>query len=150
MKAVVQRVSEASVTIDGKVHSSIGRGLLVLLGVHKEDTHEDVQWMSRKIVNMRVFEDEEGQMNTNLSQIVGEILVVSQFTLIASTRKGNRPSFNDAAPPELGNALYKELVEELKRQTGKLPKTGVFAANMKVALINDGPVTINLDTKNRE
>ena len=150
MKAVVQRVSEASVTIDGKVYSSIGKGLLILLGVHKEDTQSEVEWIARKIANMRIFEDDQGQMNTDLAHVDGEILIVSQFTLIASTKKGNRPSFNDAAPPELGRKLYEKTVEQLENLTGKKPKTGIFAADMKVALINDGPVTINLDTRNRE
>ena len=109
-----------------------------------------MEWIARKIANLRVFEDEKGQMNTDLAQVDGEILVISQFTLIASTKKGNRPSFNDAAPPELGKTLYEQTVDELEKQTGKRPKTGVFAADMKVALINNGPVTINLDTRNKE
>ncbi len=150
VKAVVQRVSEASVTIEGAIHSSIDKGLLVLLGVHKEDTSEDVDWIVRKIANMRVFEDEHGLMNTDLAHVDGEILVISQFTLIASTKKGNRPSFNEAAAPELGKTLYEEAVAGLERLTGKPPKTGIFAADMKVSLVNDGPVTINLDTRNRE
>lgn len=149
MKAIVQRVKEASVTIDGIQHSSIAKGFLVLLGVHRDDTAEDVAWIARKIVGMRVFEDENGQMNTTLADVDGDILLVSQFTLIASTRKGNRPSFNEAAPPERGKQLYHETISTLEAATGKKIATGVFAADMKVALINDGPVTIILDTKNK-
>lgn len=150
MKAVIQRVLEASVQIDGHIHSSIGKGFMVLLGVHRDDTPEDVAWMTRKIAGMRIFEDENGQMNTTLADVNADILVVSQFTLIASTRKGNRPSFNEAAPPELGNRLYLETVAALKTTTGKEVATGVFAADMKVSLVNDGPVTIILDTRNKE
>ncbi|MCH6258235.1 D-aminoacyl-tRNA deacylase [Puniceicoccaceae bacterium K14] len=150
MKAIVQRVTEASVTIDGTLYSSIKKGFLVLLGVHREDTPEDVVWITRKIIGMRVFEDDKGQMNTTLADVDGDILVVSQFTLIASNRKGNRPSFNEAAPPELGKKLYLETVSALTRATGKEVATGIFAADMKVSLINDGPVTITLDTRNKE
>lgn len=149
MKAVVQRVSKASVTIDGKLHSSIGRGYLVLLGVHKDDTPEDVAWIARKIAHLRVFEDENGQMNRALADIDGELLVVSQFTLIASNKKGNRPSFNDAAPPEKGNADYQAVCRELEALTGKPVRAGVFAADMKVELLNDGPVTILFDTRHK-
>ena len=150
MKAVIQRVSEASVSIDGQIHASIGQGFLVLLGVHKEDTEADAQWIAKKITGLRVFEDEAGQMNTNLAHIDGEILVISQFTLIASNKKGNRPSFNDAAPPEHGNTLYLHAVAELESLTGKPVKTGIFGADMKVSLLNEGPVTILFDTRNKE
>lgn len=150
MKAVIQRVTRASVTIDGKQHSSIAQGSLVLLGIHKEDTQEDTDWMARKIANLRIFEDAEGRMNQSLGDIDGELLVISQFTLIASNKKGNRPSFNDAAPPEKGKADYEAVCKKLSELTGKSVKTGVFAANMKVDLLNDGPVTIVFDTRNKE
>jgi len=150
MKAVVQRVTEASVRIDGKTHSSIGCGLLVLLGIHKLDAKADIEWMVRKIAGLRVFEDENGQMNRDLQAIDGEVLVVSQFTLIASTKKGNRPSFNDAADPQKGETFYLEVVRALEESLAKPVKTGVFAARMDVALVNDGPVTITFDTRNRE
>ncbi len=150
MKAIVQRVRNATVSIDENVHSSIGQGFLVLLGIHKEDTDFDIDWMIRKIANMRVFEDENGLMNSDLSTIEGEVLVVSQFTLIASTKKGNRPSFNDAADPQKGNAYYLRVAEGLESVLDRPVKTGVFAANMQVSLVNDGPVTITLDTRNRE
>jgi|TARA_B110000495_G_C23031019_1_gene614054 D-tyrosyl-tRNA(Tyr) deacylase len=150
MKAVVQRVRNATVSIDGNIHSSIGQGFLVLLGIHKEDTDSDIEWMVRKVANMRVFEDENGLMNSDLSTIEGEVLVVSQFTLIASTKKGNRPSFNDAADPQKGNAYYLRVAKGLESVLDRPVKTGVFAANMQVSLVNDGPVTITLDTRNRE
>ena len=150
MKAVVQRVRNATVSIDGNIHSSIGQGFLVLLGIHKEDTDSDIEWMVRKVANMRVFEDENGLINSDLSTIEGEVLVVSQFTLIASTKKGNRPSFNDAADPQKGNNYYLRAVEGLEKALDRPVKTGVFAANMQVSLVNDGPVTITLDTRHRE
>ena len=150
MKAVVQRVAEASVSIDGKMHASIGRGLLVFLGIHKLDTNEDIEWMVRKISHLRVFEDDNQQMNRDLKSIQGELLIVSQFTLIASTKKGNRPSFNNAADPQKGKTFYEDVVQALSATLGYLVKTGVFAANMQVSLVNDGPVTIALDTRNRE
>ena len=150
MKAVVQRVAEASVSIDGKEHTSIGRGLLVFLGIHKLDTNEDIEWMVRKISHLRVFEDDNQQMNRDLKSIQGELLIVSQFTLIASTKKGNRPSFNNAADPQKGKTFYEDVVQALSATLGYLVKTGVFAANMQVSLVNDGPVTIAFDTRNRE
>ena len=150
MKAVVQRVAEASVSIDGKMHASIGRGLLVFLGIHKLDTNEDIEWMVRKICHLRVFEDDNQQMNRDLKSIQGELLIVSQFTLIASTKKGNRPSFNDAADPQKGKAFCEDVVRALSATLGYPVKTGVFAANMQVSLVNDGPVTIAFDTRNRE
>jgi len=150
MKAVVQRVRNATVSIDGNIHSSIGQGFLVLLGIHKEDTDSDIEWMVRKVANMRVFQDENGLMNSDLSTIEGEVLVVSQFTLIASTKKGNRPSFNNAADPQKGNAYYLRVAKGLESVLDRPVKTGVFAANMQVSLVNDGPVTITLDTRNRE
>ncbi len=150
MKAVVQRVAEASVSIDGKMHASIGRGLLVFLGIHKLDTNEDIEWMVRKISHLRVFEDDNQQMNRDLKSIQGELLIVSQFTLIASTKKGNRPSFNNAADPQKGKTFYEDVVQALSATLGYPVKTGVFAANMQVSLVNDGPVTIAFDTRNRE
>lgn len=149
MIAVIQRVLEASVTIDGNKHSEIGKGLLVLLGVGQSDTPDDVEWLAKKVVNMRIFEDENGKMNRSLIELQGELLVVSQFTLHASTKKGNRPSFIEAAPPQLAIPLYDSFVEQCARLIGKEVKTGVFAADMKVALVNDGPVTIIVDTKNK-
>ncbi|GIV39282.1 MAG: D-aminoacyl-tRNA deacylase [Thermonema sp.] len=149
MIAVIQRVLEASVTIDGNKHSEIGKGLLVLLGVGQSDTPDDVEWLAKKVVNMRIFEDEDGKMNRSLIEVQGELLVVSQFTLHASTKKGNRPSFIEAAPPQLAIPLYESFVEQCARLIGKEVKTGVFAADMKVALVNDGPVTIIVDTKNK-
>ena len=137
-------------SIDGNIHSSIGQGFLVLLGIHKEDTDSDIEWMVRKVANMRVFEDENGLMNSDLSTIEGEVLVVSQFTLIASTKKGNRPSFNNAADPQKGNAYYLRVAKGLESVLDRPVKTGVFVANMQVSLVNDGPVTITLDTRNRE
>ncbi len=137
-------------SIDGNIHSSIGQGFLVLLGIHKEDTDSDIEWMVRKVANMRVFEDENGLINSDLSTIEGEVLVVSQFTLIASTKKGNRPSFNNAADPQKGNAYYLRVAKGLESVLDRPVKTGVFAANMQVSLVNDGPVTITLDTRNRE
>lgn len=150
MKAVVQRVAKASVTIDGVLHSFIEQGLLVLLGIHKEDTANDADWIARKIANLRIFADENGLMNKSPIDIDGEILVVSQFTLITSTKKGNRPSYNEAAPPEKGKADYEAVSKKLSELIGKQVKTGVFAADMKVDLLNDGPVTIVLDTRNKE
>ncbi|MDQ8188195.1 D-aminoacyl-tRNA deacylase [Pelagicoccus sp. SDUM812002] len=150
MKAVIQRVSRASVTIGGNVHCSIGPGSLVLLGIHKDDTPEDIEWIARKIANLRIFEDADGRMNQSLADIDGELLVISQFTLIASNKKGNRPSFNDAAPPAKGKADYAYVCSELDKLTTKPVKTGVFAADMQVDLLNDGPVTILFDTRNKE
>ncbi len=150
MKAVAQRVSQASVTIENETTASIDQGLLILLGIHKEDTDADIEWIVRKIANLRIFEDDNGQMNQDLSAIQGELLVISQFTLIASTKKGNRPSFNAAADPAKGEDYYRRVVAALEETTSKSVKTGVFAADMQVSLVNDGPVTITFDSKNRE
>lgn len=150
MRAVIQRVSQASVTIEGKIKSEIGLGLLVLLGCESEDNETDIQWLCRKIVNMRIFSDENGMMNKSVLDKDGEILVISQFTLFASTKKGNRPSFIKAAKPDIAVPLYEKFVKELERQFGKSVGTGEFGADMKVALLNDGPVTIVVDTKNKE
>lgn len=148
MRALIQRVTEANVTIDNKLHSHIDRGLLVLLGIEEEDTLEDVNWLLRKILGMRIFSDNEGKMNSDIVTIRGSLLVVSQFTLFASTKKGNRPSFVKAAIPEVAIPLYESFIT-LSQQLVKT-ESGVFGSDMKIALVNDGPVTIWLDSKNRE
>ncbi|HSI70545.1 MAG TPA: D-aminoacyl-tRNA deacylase, partial [Gillisia sp.] len=150
MRVVLQRVSEASVTIDNKIRGKIERGILVLLGIEDSDTREDVEWLCNKILNLRIFNDENGVMNLSLSQIDGEILVISQFTLHASTKKGNRPSYIKAAKPDIAIPLYENFIEILTKISANPPETGVFGANMKVSLINDGPVTIIIDSKSRE
>lgn len=149
MIAVIQRVSEASVTIDNQVKGSIGAGFMILLGVTHTDTQEDVEWLSKKIVGMRIFSDEEGKMNLDLKAIEGDILLISQFTLHASTKKGNRPSFIEAAKPDIAIPLYESMIVQLEKELGKSIQTGEFGADMKVALINDGPVTIVIDSKNK-
>lgn len=150
MKTVIQRVSSASVTIGGKVKSAIGKGYVILLGVAKGDTSEDVDWLVRKIAALRVFDDNEGVMNLPITAVAGEMLVISQFTLLASYKKGNRPSWIHAAKHELSIPLYNEFCEKIGRETGLRIATGEFGADMKVELINDGPVTICMDTKNKE
>jgi D-tyrosyl-tRNA(Tyr) deacylase len=150
MRAVIQRVSKASVKIDGKIHSQIGEGLLVLLGIEDVDSVEDIEWLSGKIVNLRIFNDENGIMNVSVIEKKGEILLVSQFTLHASTRKGNRPSYIRASKPEVAVPLYEKMMGQLSGDLGQPIKTGVFGADMKVELLNDGPVTIVIDTKNKE
>ncbi|TDI71857.1 MAG: D-tyrosyl-tRNA(Tyr) deacylase [Bacteroidetes bacterium] len=150
MRTVIQRVKEASVTIDGRVVSAIGNGLLVFLGIEFSDTGEDIDWLCRKIARLRVFGDADGAMNNSLLDIDGEVLVVSQFTLHASTKKGNRPSFIKAARPEIAIPLYEAFITQLKTEIGEKVQTGEFGAMMDVALINDGPVTINIDSKTRE
>lgn len=150
MLAVIQRVTSASVTIDQKVKSKIGNGLLVLIGIQPDDNKEDIGWLSRKIVNLRIFNDEEGVMNKSLTDISGELLVVSQFTLHASTKKGNRPSYIGAAKPDIAIPLYEEFVVTVSQEMGKQALTGEFGADMKVELLNDGPVTIIIDSKNKK
>jgi len=150
MRAVIQRVKEASVTIDGRIVSAIGNGFLVFLGIELADTGEDIDWLSRKIARLRVFGDEGGTMNNSLLDIDGEVLVVSQFTLHASTKKGNRPSFIKAARPEIAIPLYEAFITQLKTEIGGKVQTGEFGAMMDVALINAGPVTISIDSKTRE
>ena len=150
MRAVIQRVTKASVTIEGKIYSSINNGLLVLLGVEDTDTNEDIEWLSGKIVNLRIFNDKNGVMNISIKEIGGDVLVVSQFTLHASTKKGNRPSYIKASKPEFAVPMYEKLVQQISNDLGKTVYTGVFGADMKVELLNDGPVTILIDTKNRE
>ena len=150
MRAVIQRVSSASVTISGQVHSAIGRGLVVLLGIEDADTAEDIEWLSGKLVRQRIFPDAAGVMNCSVQEAGGEILVVSQFTLFASTKKGNRPSYSRASRPEIAIPLYEAFVQRLATDLGKPVATGVFGADMQVALVNDGPVTIVMDSKARE
>lgn len=150
MRAVIQRVSSTSVTIDGQVKSSIGKGLLVLLGVGYEDGQEDIDWLVKKISGLRIFDDEDGVMNRSVVDVGGEALVVSQFTLMASTKKGNRPSYIHAAGHEIAVPLYESFCAALSEAVGKPVGTGEFGADMKVALVNDGPVTICIDTKNKE
>jgi len=149
MIAVVQRVATASVTIGGAVKSSVGNGLLLLIGIEDADNQEDIDWLASKIVNLRIFNDEQNVMNLSVKDTDGEILVVSQFTLQASTKKGNRPSYIKAAKPEVAIPLYQKLIKALESNHGKGVQTGEFGADMKVSLLNDGPVTIIIDTKNR-
>ena len=150
MRAVIQRVSKASVTINNKKVSSIDNGLLILLGVEDADTHEDIKWLSKKISNLRIFGDENGVMNQSMLDMNGEAIVVSQFTLHASTKKGNRPSYIKAAKPEVAIPLYESFVCHFENDLGKKVQTGKFGADMKVQLINDGPVTIIIDTKDKK
>ncbi len=150
MRAVVQRVSKASVTVDGKIISKIETGLLILLGVEDADTQDDLEWLSRKVANLRIFNDENGIMNRSVLEMKGDALVISQFTLHASTKKGNRPSYIKAAKPPVAIPLYKQFIQKLKDDMGKEISTGIFGADMKVELVNDGPVTIVIDTKNKE
>ena len=150
MRIVIQRVSHASVTINQQVKSSIGMGFLILLGIGKDDTEEDINWLIKKIIGLRIFDDEMGVMNRSIMDVNGEILVVSQFTLMASYKKGNRPSWIHAAPHELSIPLYNRFCDALSEAMGKPVGTGEFGADMKVELLNDGPVTICMDTKNKE
>jgi D-tyrosyl-tRNA(Tyr) deacylase len=150
MRVVIQRVKKASVTIDNVITSSIGKGLLVLVGIEENDTNEDALWLAQKIVAMRIFSDSEGKMNLDIRQDEGDLLVVSQFTLHAQTKKGNRPSFIRAARPEQAIPLYSYFIEQLTSLSGKLVQTGTFGAMMDVELINDGPVTIWMDTASKE
>jgi len=150
MRAVIQRVSRASVTINGNVHSQIGNGLLVLLGIEDADTNEDIGWLSGKIVNLRIFDDTNGVMNVSIKETGGDILLVSQFTLHASTKKGNRPSYIRASKPDFAVPMYEKMIQQLSDDLGKNVSTGEFGADMKVELLNDGPVTIVVDTKNKE
>jgi D-tyrosyl-tRNA(Tyr) deacylase len=150
MRAVIQRVSKAGVTIEGKVHSQIGKGLLVLVGIEDADTAEDIEWLSGKIVNLRIFNDGDGVMNESVKDQGADIILVSQFTLHASTKKGNRPSYIKASKPPVAIPLYEQMIKQLTADLGKPIGTGVFGADMKVELLNDGPVTILIDTKSRE
>lgn len=150
MKTVIQRVTNASVTIDGNIKSSIGNGLLVLIGIEDADTEEDIIWLSNKIVNLRIFDDENKVPNISVKDMGGDILLVSQFTLHASTKKGNRPSYIKASKPDIAIPVYEKMIAQLESDLGKKIFTGVFGADMKVLLLNDGPVTIIIDTKNKE
>ncbi len=150
MRVVIQRVSGASVVVDNKTTGSIGIGLLILAGFEDTDTMDDIEWLSRKIVQLRIFNDDQGLMNLSVQDVAGQLLLVSQFTLHASTKKGNRPSFIKASKPEIAIPLYEKFKKQLEKESGKPMQTGVFGAMMNVSLVNDGPVTIVMDTKNKE
>jgi D-aminoacyl-tRNA deacylase len=150
LKAVIQRVSEAAVTIDNSVYSSIKKGILILVGIEDADTIEDIEWLSAKIINLRIFGDENNVMNLSLKDVNGDIIVVSQFTLQASTKKGNRPSYIKASKPAFAIPMYEKFVSQLESDLNKKIQTGIFGADMKVSLVNDGPVTILSDTKNKK
>jgi D-aminoacyl-tRNA deacylase len=150
MRAVIQRVSGANVAIDGNVKGAIGKGLLALLAVEEADTPEDIEWLSGKLVRLRIFDDESGVMNLSVQEVQGEILLISQFTLFASTKKGNRPSYSRSARPEVAIPIYEQFIARLAADFGKAIQTGEFGADMKVTLTNDGPVTIIIDSKMRE
>lgn len=149
MRIILQRVKEASVTIEEKINPQIGQGLLLLIGIEKEDLQEDIDWLCKKVLDLRIFNDEEGKMNRSVRDVDGDLIVVSQFTLHANVKKGTRPSFIKAARPEIAIPLYENFVQTIENSLGKKVGTGKFGADMKVALINDGPVTIILDSKNR-
>lgn len=150
MRIVIQRVAEASVTVEGSITGAIRAGMLVLLGIEDADTEEDITWLSNKIVNLRIFNDENGVMNLGIKEVQGDILLISQFTLHASTKKGNRPSYIKASKPDFAIPIYEKMIRQLQQGLGKKIQTGIFGADMKVALLNDGPVTIVMDSKNRE
>ncbi len=150
MRAVLQRTAFASVKVDGNITGSIQKGLLVLIGIEDADTAEDIEWISSKIVNLRVFDDENGVMNLSVKDVDGDILLISQFTLHANTKKGNRPSYIKASKPDIAIPMYEKMITQLETDLGKKIKTGIFGADMKVELLNDGPVTIVIDTKNKE
>jgi|SRR6185436_1756355 len=150
MRAVVQRCLQSSVTIDGKITAAIQHGLVIFLGIEEADTQEDIEWLSGKICRLRIFNDQSGVMNLSLSEVAGDILLISQFTLHASTKKGNRPSYLRAAKPEFAVPVYEKFIAQLESESGRKIYCGVFGADMKVSLINDGPVTILIDTKNKE
>jgi D-tyrosyl-tRNA(Tyr) deacylase len=150
MRALIQRVKEAAITINGSLHASLRSGLLVFIGIEDSDNRADIEWLTGKIVRLRIFNDNDGIMNLPVTEIDGEIMVVSQFTLHASTRKGNRPSYIRAAKPEVAIPLYEAFIDQLEKDFNKAVKSGLFGADMKISLINDGPVTIFMDTKNKE
>ena len=150
MRALIQRVANASVTIDGQLHSAIQQGLLVFVGIEDADNNEDIEWLSNKIINLRIFDDENKVPNISVKETGGDILLVSQFTLHANTKKGNRPSYIKASKPDIAIPLYEKLIAQLETDLGKKIQTGVFGADMKVSLLNDGPVTIWIDTRNKE
>lgn len=149
MIVVIQRVSESSVKIDGKIKAQIGEGLMILVGIEEADNQEDIDWLSKKIVNLRIFPDENGVMNRSVLEVGGEILLISQFTLHASTKKGNRPSYIKAAKPDFAIPMYEKMIQTLESELGKSIGTGEFGADMQVSLVNDGPVTIVMDSKNK-
>lgn len=150
MRAIIQRVSRATVTIEGKIHGQIANGLLVFIGIEDADTGDDIEWLSNKIVNLRIFNDGNGVMNISVKDVNGNILLISQFTLHGSTKKGNRPSYIKASKPEIAIPIYEKMTRQLSNDLGKEIQTGIFGADMKVELLNDGPVTIVIDTKNKE
>lgn len=150
MRVVVQRVSEASVKVDGEVCGQIENGLLIFLGIEDSDNEDDIEWLSRKVVGLRIFGDENGVMNNSITEVKGNVLLVSQFTLHASTKKGNRPSYIRASKPMFAKPMYEKMKLQLERDLGQIIQTGIFGADMKVELLNDGPVTIYIDSKNRE
>lgn len=150
MRVVIQRVSEAAVRVDEKVTGQINIGLLVLIGIEDSDTHDDIEWLAGKIVHLRIFNDSNDVMNLSIKDVDGNILLVSQFTLHASTKKGNRPSYIKASKPEFAIPMYEKIIVQLEKELGKKVQTGIFGADMKVSLLNDGPVTICIDSKNRE
>lgn len=150
MKAVIQRVSQSSVTIDGEIVAFIQKGLLILVGIEEVDTKQDIEWLSTKIVNLRIFGDENDVMNLSVKDVSGDIIIVSQFTLHASTKKGNRPSYIKAAKPDIAIPIYNQFIQQIEKDFEKKVQTGQFGADMKVSLVNDGPVTILIDTKNKE
>ncbi len=150
MRVIIQRVSEGSVTINNLIHKSIEQGFVILAGFEESDTEDDLQWIAKKIIDMRIFSDSEGKMNLSIQDVGGEILLISQFTLFASTKKGNRPSFIRSAKPDIAIPLYEKFIEILNSHLPDRIKTGIFGADMKVALVNDGPVTITMDSKDRE
>lgn len=150
MRIVVQRVSEAKVTIENKVNGQIGQGFLILLGIELEDEKPDADWLIQKVCGLRIFSDDESKMNLNIQDVNGSVLLISQFTLHASTKKGNRPSYTQAARPEQAIPLYEYFIDELKLQSGLIVETGIFGADMKVSLVNDGPVTIIIDSKRKD
>jgi D-tyrosyl-tRNA(Tyr) deacylase len=150
MRVVIQRVSRASVTVNENITGQIGTGLMILVGIEDADTREDIEWLSGKIIHLRIFNDENGVMNKSLTEVNGDILLISQFTLQASTKKGNRPSYQKASKPEIARPVYEKMIAQLEKDYGKKIQTGIFGADMKVALLNDGPVTILIDSRNKE
>lgn len=150
MRTVIQRVSRCSVTVEGEKVSEIGHGLMILVGIEDADNEEDIKWLSGKIINMRIFDDDDGVMNKSVMDIKGELMIISQFTLMAQTRKGNRPSYIRASKPEFSKPMYEQFCESMEKESGITVQKGIFGADMKVELLNDGPVTIVIDTKNRE
>lgn len=150
MRVVIQRVSEASVTVDGSITGQIDKGLLIFVGIEDADTQEDIEWLSYKMVNLRIFDDDNGVMNKSVKEVNGDILLVSQFTLQASTKKGNRPAYIKASQPGIALPLYENIIKQLEKDSGKIIQTGIFGADMKVRILNDGPVTIVIDSKNKE